>query len=383
MKINRILTFFLLFVPILAFGWKTQTVTSYPVDKIITIGGTVIPYKKVTILAQMPGRIEYISNREGENVKDRTVLVVIDDDDLLAKRDQAIANLKSAQANYSQAIELYNHELYYPRTDDTGSLSGMGMPSLFDKFFTRRFSRGMGYGDYRADRFMDLYTQDTNRSKAYAAIQKARFAVNELNAKLKDTRSFAPFDGVITKKLIEKGDTVQPGMPMLEVAQTKFLRIEAQIPARLVPNLKRGSFVDAKLDVGNTYVKARVSQIYPIADEIRHTVRVKFDLPKGVPGGPGMYAEIFLVDKKVEKTKSLPVVDIRALVYRGSLPYVFVEGADKEVQLRIVRTGRRIGADKIAILAGLKEGERLIVDPAIKTNIGTLNKQTTKNVKKQ
>jgi multidrug resistance efflux pump len=31
----------------------------------------------------------------------------------------------------------------------------------------------------------------------------------------RDTKSIAPFDGVITKKLVEVGDPVQPGMPLL------------------------------------------------------------------------------------------------------------------------------------------------------------------------
>jgi len=390
MKISNpktILSFFIISFPFSAFSWNIETVTTAPLGKIITIGGTVIPFKKVQLLAQMPGRVEFISNQEGESIKNKSVLIVIDDDDLLAKRAQAIASLKAAEANYSNAIELYNHELYYPRTDDTNSMSGMGMPSLFDKFFTRRFSRGMGYGDYRADRFMDLNNQETNRSKAWAAIQKSRFAIEELNAKLKDTRSFAPFDGVITKKMVEIGDTIQPGMPMMEIAQTKFLRIEAQIPARLVPNLKRGSFVDAKLDVGDTFVKARVAQIYPIADILRHTVTVKFDLPKGVPGGPGMYAEVFIKDTLQSIKKSVPIISADSLIYRGSLPYVFVINNNEKIQLRIVRAGKKIGNNKVAILSGLVQGERVVTNPPLNLRSGILiddikDKQSTNNNQK-
>jgi len=187
--------------------------------------------------------------------------------------------------------------------------------------------------------------------------------------------------------MVEIGDTIQPGMPMMEIAQTKFLRIEAQIPARLVPNLKRGSFVDAKLDVGDTFVKARVAQIYPIADILRHTVTVKFDLPKGVPGGPGMYAEVFIKDTLQSIKKSVPIISADSLIYRGSLPYVFVINNNEKIQLRIVRAGKKIGNNKVAILSGLVQGERVVTNPPLNLRSGILiddikDKQSTNNNQK-
>lgn len=346
----------------LAFSYSIERVKTEEVGKTVTIGGTVIPYKEVTLSAQLPGRIQYIFGEEGDIVKEDDVLVSIDDDDLRAKRRQAVAALKQAETNLKNAQVQYSKELWSPRSDDINQMPGMGMPSMFDKFFTRNVGDAMGYGDKDLDRRVDLFNQSSNVSKAQSGVLQAQAAIDQLDSKLRDTKSVSPFDGVITKKFVELGDTVQPGTPLVRIAQTEFLRIRAEIPARLVPGLERGKFVDARLDVGNTYVKARVSQIYPVADKQRHTVTVKFDLPKGIPGGPGMYAEIMIPDVNVQ-SKPFPVISKDAIIYRGSLPYVFVYDEAKGAELRIVRAGSQVAKDKVTILSGIKDGEQVIVNP--------------------
>ncbi len=136
----------------------------------------------------------------------------------------------------------------------------------------------------------------TQLTQAHNQALTAQSQIEEIDAKLRDTRSFAPFDGVITRKMVEEGDTVQPGQPLLEFADLTYLQVEVDVPVRLMPGLKKGMLIPARLDVGNVRVDVRVAQIFPSADPIRHTVTVKFDLPVNVPGGPGMYAEVMVPD---------------------------------------------------------------------------------------
>ena len=64
----------------------------------VTIGGTVVPYKEVTLAAQSPGRVKYLAGREGDSFSKDAMLVAIDETELLAKRASAYAQLSSAQA---------------------------------------------------------------------------------------------------------------------------------------------------------------------------------------------------------------------------------------------------------------------------------------------
>ena len=141
-----------------------------------------------------------------------------------------------------------------------------------------------------------------------------------------------------------------------------------------MPGLKKGMLVPARLDVGNVRVDVRVAQIYPSADPMRHTVTVKFDLPVNVPGGPGMYAEVMVPDVS-SGVSSLPVIPDSAVIWRGSLPAVYVAAQDNRAELRLIRLGDYVGANEVAVLSGLQVGERIYVAPPDAAVSGWSNQQ--------
>jgi multidrug efflux pump subunit AcrA (membrane-fusion protein) len=328
----------------------------------VVLGGTVVPYKEVTLTAQIPGRIEYISGTEGDWFQDGTVLVAINDDDLLAQRRQVLAQLANAETVLRNAQVQYSREMYSPQSRNINRAPGMGMPSLFDQFFTRNLGSMAGTGEPWLDRQADLYSYGARIGQARSDLLAAKSRLEEVDARLRDTRSIAPFDGVVTKKLVEVGDTVQPGQALLHFADTRYLQIQVDVPARLMPGLRMGMMVPSRLDVGNTRVQARVAQIFPMADVARHTVTVKLDLPIGVPGGPGMYAEVMMPDINVP-ARSVPVIPYSAVVWRGSLPAVFVMNAENRTELRLIRLGEPVDNERVSVLSGLRAGERIFAKP--------------------
>ncbi len=338
------------------------TVTSNPVGSTVALGGTVVPYKEATLAAQIPGRIEYIAGAEGDAFQPGDVLVAIDDDDLLAQRRQALAELGNTESAMRNAQVQYSREVWSPQSRNINRAPGMGIPSLFDQFFTRQMGSMGGYGNPTLDRHADLYSRGTSISQAQSRILSARSRVDELDAKLRDSRSIAPFAGVIVRKLVEVGDTVQPGQPLVTYADTQYLQVQVEVPARSMPGLSRGLIVPARLDVGNTRTEARVAQIFPVADARRHTVTVKFDLPTDVPGGPGMYAEVFIPDVNAS-ADPVPVIPESAVVWRGSLPAVFVVNAQDRFETRLLRLGEYVDSDNVAVLSGIKAGERVVANP--------------------
>ena len=331
----------------------------------VTIGGSVVAYKQVTLTAQIAGRIEFIAGTEGDRFKAQDILVAIDDDDLLAQRRAALAQLGNAQAEIGNAQMQYSRELISPQGKSLYRSGGMGMPSMFDQMFTQPFSNAMpgnAGGDRYVDRQADLYSYGSRLSQAQSGELTARSQIDQIDARLRDARSFAPFDGVIVKKVIEVGDTVQPGMQLLEYADTTYLQVRVDVPSRLMPSLSKGMLVPARLDVGNTRVEARVAQIFPSADEVRHTVTVKFDLPEGVPGGPGMYAEVMLPDSSAPTTV-VPVIPDSAVLWRGALPAVYVLDENNQPQLRLIRLGEYVAGQQVSVLSGLTVGERIFAQP--------------------
>jgi RND family efflux transporter MFP subunit len=330
----------------------------------VYLGGSVIPYKEVTLSAQMPGRIEFLAGTEGDSFEAGALLLTISDESLLAKRKSAVAQYDQAVAGLQNAQVQYNRELWSPQTENATQMPGMGLPGMFDQMFTKQMSDSMGYGDDDVQRQANLYNQGSSVNQAQSRVRSAREAINEIDAMLRDTRSIAPFKGMIIKKFIEVGDTVQPGMPLLSFANTDYIRIRTEVPVRLVPYLKVGDTVRAYLDVSGMMIPAKVAQIYPLADKSKHTVTVKFDLPIGTHGVPGMYAEVAIPVKSSKPTTSIIIPRTSILKHMGSLPSVLVMNDENMAELHVIRLGKKVdGGKSYTVLSGLKPGDRIVDHP--------------------
>lgn len=365
----------------------------------VPVGGTVVPYKQVTLAAQLPGRVEYLAGIEGDGFDDGDLLVSLDAAELLAKRQALMAQIATADAQIRNAGVQYSRELFSPRSRTAPG--GMAIPNLFDQMFTRPMEEFIGDRDQGAELSADLFDSGTRIQEAQHAMMRLQAELRALDSKLRDARSIAPFDGVIIKKYIEAGDTVQPGQPLLDYADVEYLQVEVDIPARLRVGLREGDILCAELDQpkGSPRLDAamrrgdgrsgpqpcqpgtvpvRLAQIYPMADPQRHTVKIKVDLPLDLPPGvsePGMYAKV-LVEDRDAPARVNPVIPRSAIRYNGSLPGVYVLDDDGKPQLRLIRLGepaappesrRRAagGSDMsyITVLSGLRLGERILANP--------------------
>jgi RND family efflux transporter MFP subunit len=350
-------------------GYTTAPVTPMRIGDETRVSGTVIPYKEVTLAAQVPGEIKFIAGREGDTFEEGAVLVAVDDENIRAKRRAAVATLMAAQSAMQNARIQYNRELLSPKT---GKQSGFGFPMMMDDMF--RGFQGQTAGPNRpwVDRWANIQGQAQGIEGARSRMLAARAQIDELDAKLRDAQLKAPFKGKILAKLVENGDTVQPGQPLIKFGFTNYLRIQAEVPVRLLSSLRTGLVVNAHIDVhGGQSVPARVAQIYPVADPTRHTVTVKFDLPVTIPaadgtqvplpGGPGMYAEVSLPDLQ-QQARWLSTVPASAIISRRSLKAVMVLENGKP-SLRMVRVGEPVSGGRVAILSGLRGDEKVITGP--------------------
>lgn len=325
----------------------------------LSIGGTVIPYKEVTLAAQLPGRVTYLAGIEGDKFKKGDLLVALDDAELLAKRRALLAQLASADAQLRNAGMQYSREIYSPRSKTPPG--GMAVPNLFDQMFTRPMESFMGERSEGAEISADLYASGTQIEQARSAFMALQAELQALDSKLRDARSIAPFDGVIVRKNIEVGDTMQPGQPLLTLADVEYLQVDIDIPSRLRPGLREGVMINAELDVTHERVPVRVAQIFPMADAQRHTVKVKLDLPQGV-AEPGMYVRVMVPDFTANE-RGNPVIPASAIRYNGSLPGVYVLDDQGRPNLRLVRLGERQPDGMVNVLSGLRPGERILGDP--------------------
>jgi multidrug efflux pump subunit AcrA (membrane-fusion protein) len=339
------------------------TVGSSDSQSLATLSGTVIPFKEVTLTAQIPGRIEMISGREGDRFKQNDLLLSIGDDDLRAKRQAVQAQMANAQAAVQNAQVQYSRELYSPRSESPSSAPGFGLPIMMDNMFTKNMGSFMGQGEPALERHADLYTAVTGVNQAQATVMQTSSQLRELDAKIRDASAIAPFDGMVLRKMVEVGDTVQPGQALLSFGHIKYLRLQSEVPSRLVRGLKKGLMVSVLLN-NHLETKARVAQVYPIADPGKHTVTVKFDLPQGIKAAPGMYAEIKVPGSAAGGDPTAHVAIPETALIRGrSLPAVLTVTGEGDSRVRLVRIGQHIGDNMVVVLSGLQAGQRIIDNP--------------------
>lgn len=327
------------------------------------LGSTVIPYKEVTLSAQIPGVVKYVAGAVGTSLPQGAVVFQIDESQLKARRQAVASQIGIAQAALQNAQAQYYRELTSPRSKDIGAMPGFGIPAMFDRFAVRPFAESfMGGYDSDAIRQTDLTNAMTAVSQAQGQLQQAMAQLQEIDANLRDASAFAPFEGIIMEKLVEVGDTVQPGQPLVKFGYVKYKRLQADVPSGLVGNLSQGMLLPARID-GSTHTNVKVAEIYPVADPSRHTVTVKFDIPLEIPTAPGMYAEIYVPDSK-KGDNPIVIIPKTALLKGSSLPGVLVVTDQNTSELRMVRLGSdQNGGSKVEVVSGLKPGDRIINDP--------------------
>ena len=334
---------------------------------VVSLGGTVMPEKIVTLSAQMPGDVKFVAGAEGDTFKKGDRLVELDTNALRAKRLQAEAQLASADAGFRNAIVQYNRELLNPNAQAQSYLGGM--PAL-TSMFTDPMRSMMGQGTPGVERHSSLYGQGVQVETARNAVEQARAAIRELDQSLENAVSFAPFDGVILKKMAEQGDIVQPGMPLVTFADVTKLQVRVEVPTGLLNTVKSAGTLQAKLDNDSQPVDVSVDRIFPMADPGGHTTTVKFNLPEGTGAHSGMYAEVLIPDP-TKKSSEHPVIPSSAILWRGSLPAVFLVEEGGNLKLRLIRLGDRTPSGMISVISGLKAGDRILANPSAGTRAGS------------
>lgn len=336
---------------------KTQSI---PANRLL-VSGSVAARKSVILAAQMPGRIVTISGEEGDRFKKGQLLVKINDDELLARRQTAVAQFNSATIAVNNAGVQYHRQMY-SRSKANRAPGGMGMPGMFDQLFTNPMSDFMGTRDDDLEKGAEIYATRAQLDQAHQAREQARAQIQQIDTKLRDTLSIAPFDGVIVTKKIEVGDTVQPGQPLLVYEDVNELEIVADMPGRLVKNLQEGQQVKARIDGVKGEIQVKVNKIFPTSDPVRHTTRVKLSLPAASDVSPGNYAEVS-VPVSGGTTKKRFLVPFSAVVDRGGIPTIFVVNPKNRVEMRLARVGKLLPSNEVVIDYGVSENERVLDNP--------------------
>lgn len=287
--------------------------------------------RQATVAAQADGRVTQLLVKAGDRVQAGQVLARVD----------ARAAEQGVAASLSQVAEaeanLANARRHFERQRD-----------LAKQKFVSQAAVDQAEAAYKAS---EAQVAALRASAGQAATQRSYATIT------------APFAGVVGATHVEAGDLATPGRALVTVFDPADLRVTATLPQAVLGKWKRDLPVAVELPALGRSVNAVRATVVPLADAKTHTVRVRLDLPDGAGLLPGQFARARF---PVGTVRAL-AVPAAALLKRGELTAVYVQGPKERWLLRQVRTGETLvdpaGNAVVEILAGLAEGERIAPDP--------------------
>lgn len=206
----------------------------------------------------------------------------------------------------------------------------------------------------------------TARDVAHAALRAAGF-----NARF--SRIEAPGDGILLRRLVEPGELVAPGQPVLIAGLTgDGWIVRASLADRDIVRIALGASATISVDAfpGQRFVGV-VTELASAADPMSGTYEVQLAVdPQGAHFLSGLVAK---VEFDVATAVIVPVLPVSALLEAdGSAAVVYVVAPGETIARRVaVRIGRLVG-ERVEVLGGLEGGEQVVTEGAAYLRDGKL-----------
>lgn len=292
------------------------------------IEGLVEATRQSTVSAQIGGRIKEINFDVGDRVSKGQVILRIDE------REAAQA-LAGSQAQVMQAqASMQNAKASYERAKQ-----------LFAQKFISQAALDKAQADYKV---AQAQAAASEASAGQASLTHGYSAV------------VAPYSGVVAVRLVELGEMVMPGKPLMTGFDTSEMRVIANVPQDKLAAIGARPEVMVEVPALTRWIKAASTTVQPMADARTHSTQVRVQLPANEAGiYPGMFVRAHFV---VGKAKKL-VMPATAVLRRSEVVAVYVVDGAGAVKLRQVRVGEMNADGYVELLAGLNKGEQVALDP--------------------
>ncbi len=198
---------------------------------------------------------------------------------------------------------------------------------------------------------------NANFKGAEAGLKQSLATLKTARQQLAYTIIKAPYADILTQRHVELGEVVAPGSPLITGLSLEELRVVVDIPQNHILAIRQFQHAEIIRHDGSRTESTKLT-IFPFADKISHTFRIRVRLPDGVTElYPGMSVKVAF--KTGEQQKLL--LPQRAIVRRSELTAVYLSTGDGTIRLRQIRTGAHFD-DRVEVLAGLRTGERVLFD---------------------
>lgn len=298
------------------------------VEQTYSADGLVEATRQSTVSAQIGGRVVEINFDIGDRVNKGQVILRIDEREAVQALAGSQAQVLQAQANMQNAKSTYERAR-----------------QLFAQKFISQAALDKAQADYKI-------------ALAQAAASEA--STGQASLAHGYTAVIAPYSGIVAARLVEVGELVMPGKPLMTGFDPAEMRVVVSVPQDQLVGI--GAHPEAMVEAPslNRWIKAASTTVQPVADARTHSTQLRVYLPKNEAGVyPGMFVRAHFVVGKANKL----VIPAAAVLRRSEVVAVYVVDETGGVKLRQVRLGEATPDGAVEVLAGLNPGEKVALDP--------------------
>jgi multidrug efflux pump subunit AcrA (membrane-fusion protein) len=263
----------------------------------VVVPATIQAYFVTDLYAKNAGYVSQINSDIGDHVKKGQVLAVIENPELQAQFEKAQAAVAQAKA----ALDVAKRQLAGMEADLVLQRATLERQR---ELFAGKAATAQTLDEARAKESVASAAVETSKAKinlAEADLQAAKAEAERLQALVQYDKIVAPFDGVVTRRLVNPGDLVQSATatrtsPLFTCQKIDVVRVFADAPEANAAAIRPGTRAEVKLlDVGETTIEGSVTRVAIALDPATRTMRVEIDLPNPDEKlQPGMYARVTL-----------------------------------------------------------------------------------------
>jgi RND family efflux transporter MFP subunit len=326
-------------------------------------GGVVRAKSTAVIASRVMAPILAVHVRPGDRVRRGAALVTLDARELTANQTRATAALTSA-IEAARATE----------ADIRSADAALGLArATYDRMRTLHEKRSATTQELdQATSGLQLAEAQLSAARARAAAataarDEAQAAVEAASVATSYTILTAPFDGVVTERSVDPGSMAQPGASLLTIEDPSAFRLEVPMDEARAGQIAVGARAEVHLgseDRDVPWTSGRVSEIARV-DPATHSFVVKIELP----GGSNLRSGIFGRARFDGPSTQALTIPAAAAIRRGQLTFAYTVDSENRARLQPISPGK-VASDRVEVLAGLREGEPVVVNPPLSLSDG-------------
>jgi membrane fusion protein, multidrug efflux system len=328
----------------MAFGQTPELVPviSKPVARVVDLPAEIQPYLAVSLHAKVSGYVERILVDRGSAVKQGDLLVELSAPEMIAQIAEAESRAQSADSERAQA-----------------EAQLAGAQANYDRLKKAAETPGAVAGNEVVQAEKQVQAAQAAVKAKLQAVRSAEAAGRAVKDRAAYLRITAPFEGVVTERLVHPGALVGPGndSALLDLQQVSRLRIVVAVPEEYAGALARGARVEFRVPAWpDRRFTGTIARSAHSLDPKTRTLPVELDAsnPDGALA-PGMYPS---VKWPVQRRHPALFVPRTAVVTTTERTFVVRANSGKAEWVNVVKGAAE--GDLVEVSGALQPGDRVV-----------------------